>query len=60
MDPILVFMAVAIIIIVAAILISRGFRKTIQHDKQLDDPNGNRHDGDATATWIGIDGGDKG
>ncbi|MEM9277117.1 MAG: hypothetical protein AAGA76_00935 [Pseudomonadota bacterium] len=55
MDLILIFLAIAIVIIAMAFLLSRVFRKTIQKDKQLDDPNANRRDGDATATWIGID-----
>ncbi len=58
MDPILIFLAIAITIIAVAFLLSRAFRKTIQHDKHLDDPNGNPRDGDGVATWNGIDEGD--
>lgn len=58
MDPILIFLAIAIGIIAVAIFVSWVFRKTIKRDRKLEDPNGNRRDGDATATWIGIDQGD--
>lgn len=55
MDPILIFLAVAILIIAAALFISRIFRKAIKRDALLEDPNASNRDGDAVATWIGID-----
>ena len=53
-DPILIFLAIAILIIAMAIFLPRLFRKTIQRDKALEDPNGNPNDGQANATWIGV------
>ena len=35
MDPILIFLAIAIVIIAVAILVSRAFRETIAEDKRL-------------------------
>ena len=58
MDPIVLFLAIAVIIIAMAFLLSRAFRKTIKRDEHLEDPNGNPRDGDAIATWSGIDEGD--
>ncbi|MEM9332434.1 MAG: hypothetical protein AAGA53_13980 [Pseudomonadota bacterium] len=59
MDPILLFLAIAIGIVAMAFLLSWSFRKTIKRDKRFDDPNGNNRDGDAIATWTGIDHGDN-
>ena len=53
-----IFLVIAIFIIVVAVLLTWAFRKTIKHDKQVEDLNGNQQDGDASATWIGIDEGD--
>ena len=59
MDPILIFLAIAVIIIAMAFLLTRLFRKTIEKDKDLEDPNANPREGDAIATWSGIDEGDN-
>ncbi len=53
-NPVLIFLAIAIIIVAMAIFLTRIFKKTIQRDKALDDTNGNPDDARGNATWVGI------
>ena len=48
MDPILIFLAIAVFIIAVAVLVSRAFVKPGENES---DPK----DGEALATWIGVD-----
>ncbi len=50
----LIFLAIAVFIIAMAIFLPRIFKKPIERDKQLDDLNSDPRDGQANATWIGI------
>ena len=49
-----VFLAVAAVIVVLALIITRLSRRTIERDKRHDDLNADPHDGRGTATWIGV------
>jgi len=53
-DLTLIFLAIAVFIIGLAVFLSRAFKKSIARDKQLDDLNNDPRDGQANATWIGI------
>lgn len=57
MDTITIFLAIALIIIAVAFLLSWMFRKSIKRDKQIEKLN-ERHDdelGSGVGTGIGID-----
>lgn len=57
MDTITIFLAIALIIIAVAFLLSLMFRKSIKRDKQIEKLN-ERHDdelGSSVGTGIGID-----
>ncbi|MEM7216549.1 MAG: hypothetical protein AAF423_13500 [Pseudomonadota bacterium] len=57
-DPIIIFLGIAAAIVALAVLLTRSFRKSIKRDERISDPNGDLRDGNATATWIGIEEGD--
>lgn len=57
MDPVIIFLAVAVLIIAAAFLLSFLFGKTIRREKQIEKLH-ERHDdelGSGVGTGIGID-----
>ena len=55
-NPVFFFLLLAVFIIVLAIAITWLFRKSIKKDQAHVDPNNRREDGDAIATWSGIEG----
>ena len=61
MDPVLVFLAIAITIIAVAILLSWMFRKSIRRDKQDQKAHERNPDGlsSGVGTGIGIEDGDN-
>ena len=53
-NPAYLFLIIAAVIVVLALILSRMFRNS-QKSNDPNDPNGNRADGDAIATWSGIE-----
>lgn len=51
---VLIFLAIAVMIIAMAVFLPRAFKKSIEADKRHEDPNGDPRDGAGTATWAGI------
>ncbi|MEM7068493.1 MAG: hypothetical protein AAF478_06375 [Pseudomonadota bacterium] len=51
----IVFIGLAFIIILIAILLTWLLRRTIAKDRRLEDPNGDPRDSDGVATWTGVD-----
>jgi len=54
MDPILIFLGVALAILALALFLPRLFRKQIDRDKRHEDLNRDRRDATDHATWIGV------
>ncbi|MEM8652036.1 MAG: hypothetical protein AAGF54_15985 [Pseudomonadota bacterium] len=54
-NPVLIFLAIAVFIIVMAFFLSWAFRKTIRRDRKNLDPNARHDDGTGVGTHIGID-----
>ncbi|MEM7288930.1 MAG: hypothetical protein AAF412_00950 [Pseudomonadota bacterium] len=54
-NPVAIFIGIAAAIIAVAIFASFAFRKTIKSDKNRKKAKEEKADGDAIATWIGIE-----
>lgn len=51
---VLLLLGAALVILALAIWLPKVFRKSIRDDRRQFDRNGDRRDGRATATWMGI------